>query len=88
MDLDTVQNVNGNWGSSTVLGLRLHPGAGLPAGTTIEIDWLRLTRRDERTVTFAWAGMGGDVSLTVSDGINNLEIYPDDGKKKKKMCTL
>ena len=58
-----------------VMGLNLSLGNG-PAGSTVEMDWVRLTA--SRTVRLDWQGLGGEVVVTLTDGTQNLQVFPED----------
>lgn len=73
------------WEASAVRGLslRLADGPAVTAGTmngaSIDVDWVRLTRRGTQTVTLAWSGFSGAVTLTATNGTDTIQIYPDNG---------
>jgi hypothetical protein len=62
------------------LTVRLGTNAAL-AGATIELDWVRLTRRGEVSANLAWSGFGGRVTLTASNAAtgDTIQIYPSGG---------
>ncbi len=61
--------------SETVAGLSLTPGEG-PVGSTVEVDWVRLTAA--RTVALSWQGLGGNVVITATDGSQSVQVFPED----------
>lgn len=62
------------WGGS-VAGLSLTPGTG-PTGSTVQLDWVRLTAA--RSVTLSWQSLGGDVVVTATDGTQTVQVFPED----------
>lgn len=61
--------------SGNVHGLSLTPGTG-PVGSTIQLDWVRLTA--SRTVSLAWQSLGANVVITATDGAQTVQVFPED----------
>jgi hypothetical protein len=91
LDLDTTVNQHrmsgAPWAAAgTVRGLRLGLGegtgqdvAGSLSGATIDVDWVRLTRRGASIRRLTWSGLGAPVVLTATNGADVIQIFPDDG---------
>ncbi len=62
------------WNAS-VMGLSLTPGTG-PVGSTVQMDWVRLTAA--RTVTLSWQSLGPNVVVTATDGTQTVQVFPED----------
>ena len=84
VDLDALRDV---WGygtpwAGTMRGLDLRLGSGSDlVGSTIEVDWVQLTRRGTATATLSFAGFGGPVTVTarhVETG-DTIQVFPDAG---------
>jgi hypothetical protein len=71
----------GSW-SGVMGGLYLNPvrNDGL-AGSSIDLDWVRLTERGTATKTLAWSGFGGRVTLTATNAQTGdaIQIFSDTG---------
>lgn len=61
--------------SNAVMGLSITPGTG-PVGSTVQMDWVRLTAA--RTVALSWAALGGSVVITATDGTQTVQVFPED----------
>lgn len=81
VDLETIgiQSGGKNW-SGTVRGLIIKPYAGPgSAGSTVKLDWARLTKEDprsERPFTIQWTGGSGTFDLYASP--DNKSLGPND----------
>lgn len=84
LDRETVWSY-GKWNlTGTVRGLAVRLGGDVTQphllnGQTVELDWMRLVPRGERTVTLSWSGFGGAVTLTATHAQtgDTIQIYPD-----------
>lgn len=61
--------------SEQVMGLSVTPGTG-PVGSTVQMDWVRLTA--PRTVNLSWQSLGANVVVTATDGTQAVQVYPED----------
>ncbi|WP_157899636.1 hypothetical protein [Luteitalea pratensis] len=61
---------NGN-----IAGLSVTPGSG-PVGSTVQIDWMRLTAPS--AVTLSWQSLGSNVVITATDGTQTVQVFPED----------
>lgn len=80
LDLDRPGLQYGPTWSGIMRGLRLTLGnAPELVNSTIEVDWVRLTKRGDTTTTLSWSGFGGAVSLTATHQQTGdvIQIYPD-----------
>jgi hypothetical protein len=80
LDLDRGAILGGNQPWAGIMGgLSLKAAANAAfTGATIELDWVRLTPRDEVTTTLAWSGFSGRVTLTAANAATGdiIQIYP------------
>lgn len=63
-------------------GLRVSLGEGVLAkgslsNTTIDVDWVRLSKRGAAIANLSWSGFGGAVTLTATNGSDSVQIFPD-----------
>lgn len=58
-----------------VMGLGLTLGDG-PIGSTVQMDWVRLTA--PRAVELSWSALGGAVVVTATNGAQTLQVFPED----------
>jgi hypothetical protein len=82
MDLDAnTAPYDGSWGG-VMGGLYLNPvrNDGL-GGSSIDLDWVRLTERGTTTKTLAWSGFSGRVTLTATNAQTGdaIQIFADNG---------
>lgn len=88
LDLDTPvpsSRTAGNaWNAGVVRGFKIALGEvilapGSLANATIDVDWVRLTRRGTAVSNLSWSGFPGAVTLTATNGSNTIQIFPDNG---------
>lgn len=88
IDLDeTSPWTYGAWNlNGIVRGLLVRLGDDVSApgrlnGQTIELDWVRLIPRGERTATLAWSGFGGSVTVTAQSAQtgDTVQVFPESG---------
>jgi hypothetical protein len=80
LDLDQ-GNGNTAWaGNMAGLLLKISTTAGM-SGAPMELDWVRLTQRQQVGANLAWGGFGGRVTLTASNAATGdvVQIYPSVG---------
>ena len=99
MDLDlfvnTTNRIGGTrWDAATVRGVRIELGEGIIkeaqgtlAGATIDVDWVRLTKRGAFVRRLIWSNMGGPVTLTATNGTDTIQIFPDQPPKARAPVT-
>jgi hypothetical protein len=70
------------WATQPVLGFAIDLGdATQLIGSTIELDWVKLTERGTALVQLSFAGFGGPVTVTAehTETHDVIQIFPDDG---------
>ena len=68
--------------ANTVRGFEIRLGTGNELkGSTIDIDWVRLTERGTAMATLNFTGFGGPVTVTArhAETGDTIQIYPDNG---------
>jgi hypothetical protein len=68
--------------ANTVRGFEIRLGTGNELkGSTIDIDWVRLTERGTAVATLTFTGFGGTVTVTArhTETGDTIQVYPDNG---------